>query len=266
MKGGACKKAAAALLGLCLCLPAVADERILEFRSEIAIQPDGGLVVTEILRVRSEGKQIQRGIYRDFPTRYRDRFGNFVNVEFSPLSVTRNGAPERWHSRDRDNGVRLYAGSKDSPLEPGIHVYQLTYLTNRQLGYFENHDELYFNVVGTGWAFPIDSAVALVTPPFAVDAGLLSLHSYTGHSGSKESNATAEVLNDGRIRFEATRALQPGEAMTIAVGWPKGLVQEPSAGRRVIWFLASLRALPPIPKASWYSAASASVKVLPSLR
>ena len=52
-----------------------AQERILGFDSTIRILADGSLDVTETITVRAEGSQIRRGIYRDFPTRYRDARG-----------------------------------------------------------------------------------------------------------------------------------------------------------------------------------------------
>ena len=67
---------AVALLLLAASAGAVAQERILDYRIEVAIQPDASLEVTENITVRAEGSQIRRGIYRDFPTRYRDRAGN----------------------------------------------------------------------------------------------------------------------------------------------------------------------------------------------
>jgi hypothetical protein len=45
-------------------------ERILEFRSDVVVETDGALTVTETIRVVVAGRQIKRGIIRDFPTRY----------------------------------------------------------------------------------------------------------------------------------------------------------------------------------------------------
>ncbi|NNK98389.1 MAG: hypothetical protein HKO88_05015, partial [Xanthomonadales bacterium] len=42
----------------------VADERILGYHSDILVNVDGSLLVTETLRVRSEGREIRRGIFR----------------------------------------------------------------------------------------------------------------------------------------------------------------------------------------------------------
>ena len=53
---------------LLLSFSAVADERILDFHSDIIVMDDGWIDVTETIRVRSEGNRMRRGIYRDFPT------------------------------------------------------------------------------------------------------------------------------------------------------------------------------------------------------
>ena len=47
---------------------ALADERILSFDETVTVQSDGSLAVREVIRVRAEGRNIRRGIYRDFPT------------------------------------------------------------------------------------------------------------------------------------------------------------------------------------------------------
>lgn len=226
------------ILAICLFpLLAVADERILDYRSEIRIEGNGQLSVRELIRVRAEGREIRRGIYRDFPTKYKDRVGNHVKVSFLPVSVRRNGEPETWRVETRPNGVRLYAGSPDRILTPGIHEYELVFSTNRQLGFFSGHDELYFNAVGNGWVFPIDHALVTVSLPFSVPAGELSLDAYTGEYGLKGGDASKEILNDRTVRFETTRGLAPGEGLTIAVAWPKGMIAEPLQEERAAWFL-----------------------------
>ncbi len=52
------------LLLLLIASSASADERILDYRSQIEVHADGWLTVTETIRVRAEGQQIRRGIYR----------------------------------------------------------------------------------------------------------------------------------------------------------------------------------------------------------
>ena len=50
-----------------------AAEFIESYHSDIEVQRNGDLLVTETIRVHAEGKAIRRGIYRDFPIRYTDR-------------------------------------------------------------------------------------------------------------------------------------------------------------------------------------------------
>ena len=106
-------------LSLLPAAPTMADERILEFASEIRIQRDARLTVAETITVRAEGDRIRRGIFRDFPTRYRDRMGNRFNINFEVLGVQRDGENEPWHTENRSNGVRVYMGRADRVLPPG---------------------------------------------------------------------------------------------------------------------------------------------------
>ena len=55
--------------------PAYADERILRYFSDVQIQNDSSLEVTETIDVRAEHTNINHGIFRDFPTRYKGLHG-----------------------------------------------------------------------------------------------------------------------------------------------------------------------------------------------
>ena len=68
---------------LWLAAPALPAAEVIEsFHSDIRIEANGDLVVSEAIRVKAEGRSIRRGIYRDFPTRYRDARGHAVVVDF----------------------------------------------------------------------------------------------------------------------------------------------------------------------------------------
>jgi hypothetical protein len=103
----------ACVLLLALPVLAGADERILDFHSDITIKQDGWIEVTETIRVRAEGERIRRGIYRDFPTEYFDKLGNRYVVDFQPYAVLRNDAREPFKIVEYRNGVRTYFGRSD---------------------------------------------------------------------------------------------------------------------------------------------------------
>ena len=142
-----------------------ADERILSYHSDITIAADATMTVEESITVRAEGVNIRRGIYRDFPTDYTDALGNRYVVEFEVLGVSRDGRPEPWYTDKQSNGVRVYAGSANTFLTPGDYTYTIRYRTDRQIGYFDDHDELYWNVTGNGWDFAMDKVSATVSLP-----------------------------------------------------------------------------------------------------
>lgn len=219
----------------------LAAERIVEFDSDIVIEPSGELEVTETITVVAEGDEIRRGIYRDFPTRYEHRSGRRVTVPLDVVSVQRNGRPEDWHTESISNGVRIYFGSADRMLDHGEHTYELVYRTSRQIGYFDDFDELYWNVTGNAWGFTIEQARADVRLPDGASAGELSVASYTGGQGEQGGDARSEVISGSRVRFETTRPLAPREGLTVAVGFPKGLVREPTAAEERAMYLSDHR-------------------------
>jgi len=218
----------------------LATEYIKSFHSDIVVNRNGDLLVTETIRVYAEGKSIRRGIYRDFPTRYRDRRGRNLIVDFELLSVKRDRKNEPFHTDNLSNGIRIYIGNSNVYLQPGFYEYQIHYRTSRQLGFFEDFDELYWNVTGNGWAFEIKSATARVTLPDT--ASNMTLTGYTGPQGSTAQDLDFRRLDANRAFFENTRALARYEGMTIVMGWPKGLVTEPSAAQRRAWFIEDNKA------------------------
>ena len=194
-----------ALAALCLvasiATPAAAQERITSYDSQVQIRQDGSLEVTEHITVHAEGTDIRRGIYRDFPTRYRDRFGNRVRVDLEVLGVERNGVMEPWFTESMSNGVRINTGNDTFLTVPADYVYTLRYRTTRQLGFFADHDELYWNAIGTGWIFPIERGSVEVHLPSPVPIDQLHAEGYTGPQGAKGTAYVAEIPQPGVARY-----------------------------------------------------------------
>jgi hypothetical protein len=116
------------VLALLLAVPAAAQtERITSFDSRITVNTDSSMQVVETIVVESAGVDIVHGIYRDFPTRYRDHAGNRYSVLFDVVSVRRDGNSEPYHTEDLSNGIRVYFGSSSYDLPPGNHTYQFAY-------------------------------------------------------------------------------------------------------------------------------------------
>lgn len=225
-------------------LALAAQERITSFDSAITVNQDGSMRVENTIKAIATGDQIQHGIYYDFPTIYANaRTGGRLVIDFRVLGVQRDGQSEPYTVENHANGKRVKIGSANTLIVPGAHTWVLRFSVDRELGYFADHDELYWNVTGSGWVFPIDRASATVTLPAGAAAKITGLGAYTGAYGATTSAATTKQGTDGTPTFVTTSVLNPGEGLTIVVGWPKGYVTPPSAATRLGWFLRDNSAL-----------------------
>ncbi|MBX4994009.1 DUF2207 domain-containing protein [Rhizobium binae] len=231
--------------GFCLALilmlaaPAVfAAEVIDSFTSDITLEKSGAMTVAETITVNAEGNRINHGIFRDFPLYFTDAGGRRRSVDFDMVSVSRDGLDEPWHTESISGGIRIYAGSADVSVTPGRHRYVFTYRTNRQIRYFDDHDELYWNATGNGWIFPIRSATATVKLPPGVTATETTF--FTGPQGATGKNARVSETAAGLV-FSTTAPLDANEGLTFAIRMPKGSIDPPGADMESTWWLKDNR-------------------------
>lgn len=216
-------------------------EEILDYHSDIRVQQGASLLVRETIHVRSAGLQIHHGIYRDFPTRYKDQLGNRYIVNFQIVEASRDGQPEKFRLEGQDNGERIYFGDETVILPPGEYTYVLVYTVNREVGFFVDHDELYWNVTGTGWLFPIAQASATVTLPENIPVSSVQMDGYTGPQGARGQAFTSSIGSGHSVSYVCTQPLSAGEGLTVVLSWPKGYVQQPSGRIRLWYFLEDNR-------------------------
>lgn len=216
-----------ALLGLALVGNMVAhgqNERILSFHSDLTVATDGQLTVTEDIKIHAEGVEFKRGIVRRLPMTFVDHNGRQNRVSYEFTDVQQGGTTSPYHTETEGDDFVLYVGEKDTYLESGDYAYRITYTTKGQVGFFPDHDEIYWNVNGNGWAFYIDSVSALIhLPP---TAQVKQTACYTGVAGSTENACTAFPVDGRTVRFQG-RMMGYYEGLTVAVGFQKGVVAEP---------------------------------------
>lgn len=216
------------------------SERILDFHSEITLQDDSSLQVTETITVFATGNRIRHGIYRDFPISYTDPYNTRYVVGFQMLAATCDSAPEQFRVQDQFNGKRIYLGDPKAMVPRGRHVYTISYSTNRQLGFYKDHDELFWNVTGNGWDFPIDRASATVHLTPNIPPEQVTLSGFTGFQGSREPQLTSSQ-EGAAFQFAAQRPLSSREGLSILLMWPKGFVTEPDFSQKLEYFFRDNR-------------------------
>ena len=216
-------------------LPAHAQERSLDIRemnARIIVTRAGNVSVTERFVVHFNGSW--NGIYRMIPVEYDAPGGLNYTLRLRIESVTDDAGTELRHEVERvgdSRRIRMWV--------PGAHdatrTVILTYSADNALRFFDEHDELYWNVTGAEWDFPIQSVTAEVILPDDVTG--IRTTSFTGAHGSTE-NAVVEQ-NGSVITFRGTRPLGYREDLTLVVGWNPGVVTRPTTTDRATSLLAS---------------------------
>ncbi len=222
-----------ATLAFVLATAAQAAEVIQRFDSVVEVAKNGTLTVTETIRVRAEGNEIKRGIFRDFPLRFSDASGRTREVDFEVLSVTRDGQPENWFTKKPNTGVvRIYAGKEDVTVSRGDHTYVIRYTTGRQIRWIDGKPELNWNVTGNFWTFPISAATYRLTLPGNVRP--VRWTAYTGPVGARGTDWRGAIDASSGLTVTTTRQLAPHAGLTVVAEIPAGAIDAPN--ENYYWF------------------------------
>ena len=209
--------------------PVFAVEKIILFDSSINLHHDGTITVIETIDVWAEGRNIKRGIYRDFPTRYRNDLAIERRTGFKVLTVVLDGEPTSMILQDMINGQRVYMGDKNSYLSHGQHRFQMTYRTDHQLQFFDDYDEFYWNVTGNGWSFPINKVTVTVRLPQGGSKAIKDIRGWTGYQGQlgDDFKILSMDTDNNTVAFASTQTLAEHQGLTIGLSFKKDLFQQP---------------------------------------
>lgn len=182
-----------------------------DIRMEVAT--DNSYHITETLDVHF--LQEQHGIYRDIPTITYNGYTAFVEnirIDGDSYETTREG-----------RNLRIRIGNPDR-YAPVDKRYVLSYRMIIGDDRLKDMDEVYYNLIGTGWDANIRGVTFSVRMPKAFDASLLN---FTGGSeGSTESADVSYQVNGTEIQGTLQRELAPHEALTMALPLPEGYFTE----------------------------------------
>ena len=223
----------AGLVAVLLAFAAAGEEVINRFDVSIEVEQDGDILVTETITVTAEGVDIRRGIFRDLP-RYFENNGDRMRFDYDITSVLRDGKEEPYEVESVGNARRIRIGQEDRFLSRGQHIYAISYAVKNQIRYFDDFDELYWNVTGSYWNFPILVATARVTLPDGAE--MLEQNGYTG--ALSEDGRDYRFSRDGEAYvFETTQPLGQQEGLTISLTMAKGVIDPPSAAdKSAMWW------------------------------
>ncbi len=225
--------------------PALALEKIDNLEVAVKINEDASMNVSEKIGY-DFGDAQKHGIFRNIPYRYKARGGNF-KLRLSGISVTdENGAPYHYEQSRSGNDLIVKIGDANK-FVTGKKTYVINYTVKRAINYFETHDELYWNAIGTEWPVAVSAAKAVVKFPASVEtsadkpngieAAEVQKTCFAGIYGSDKLCDGINIDSDengnvNSIIFEQS-ALGPGEGLTIVVGIPPGVIAKPTLSRKI---------------------------------
>lgn len=203
-------------------------EHILSFDVLASFNPDGSMEVQENISVLAMRGRIRQGIFRTLPDIWERRDGRIFRANYTVMSVLRNGVPELFQLDQQPQAVIVRIGSAGHILRPGIYHYQIRYKVSNHFSRSHGKDELYWNVTGSSWPWPISRASFRLQLPNASenlnaqakDRRLHSIEAFSVMAGSKRSAAT--ILPDGSVR--TIRSMAKGEGLTVVYSWPQAVL------------------------------------------
>lgn len=225
------------------------EESILEFKSDITINKDASIDVTEHIVFQPSTVTPRHGLEWRIPYIYsvkafkRPTQLHINSVTYYPL-FNPESKIEGNYSRINENGwAILRIGDAEKYIE-GVHVYIVDYtLKYSGISYFKENDEVYLNIIGPGWNIPIKEASAQIHVPGEV----LDKICFTGIDGSTDQNCTMFDDGKGTVSVNTTQALAPYEGYTIALKFPKGVIEDTTKEQMWLALLSNIGILLPIP-------------------
>ena len=206
---------------------------IQSFDVHVVVNPDSTIEVTEDLDVHFEGEW--HGIYRSIPVEYSGSLGLNYTLFVEPEGVSDgDGNPLKYEVSKHGHYKQLKIYVPDAV--DATRTVVIRYRVLDALRFFEDHDELYWNVTGNETDAQITNASAQIELP----SGVTGLHAeaFTGGFGERGQDASVKITNNV-VEIRMQRALSYHEGLTAVVGWDKGFVHPPGAMAKVIMFFRS---------------------------
>jgi len=208
--------------------PVKAEEIINNFVTNIKINPDSSFHVQEKIDY-DFGNEEKHGIFRYIVYKYNINDKDY-SIEISNISVTdENNNKINFVVSDNRRIKNIRIGDADI-LVSGRKTYIINYDVAKAINFFEDHDELYWNVTGNGWNILIENVETKVELPTSSPILDSQITCYAGAYGSKETctsfdfkfaeNSTEDV--SGAVFH--TKDLLDTQGMSVVLGFAKDIV------------------------------------------
>lgn len=203
----------------------VRAEQITDYGVEITVQPNASIAVQETIHYDFADAR-RHGIFREIPVSYTNSVGDKRTMAVTVHAVTdQTGAAQPFTTQKSDGMMRIKIGDANVTVS-GPKTYVITYDVEGMMNYFETHDELYWNAIGTHWTVPIVHSTVTVHAPM-----ITKTQCYAGARGAT-SSCTQASGDEHTATFTQTYLPQE-QGVTVVIGMPVGTVTRPTPQSRL---------------------------------
>ncbi|HYU29614.1 MAG TPA: LemA family protein [Gemmatimonadales bacterium] len=203
------------------------------FDARILVNRNASVDVTERITARFNGSY--NGLFRTIPVEYRTAQGLNWTLGVSLESAQDDAGHNLRTETSRQSHYIKYKiwipGAADA-----TRTIVLRYRATNGLRFFDEHDELYWNVTGDEWEVPIQAATAEIELP-PQTPGVRAI-AYNGIYGATAQDASV-TIDSNIVRITMPHPLGYHEGLTAVVGWDKGVVTAPSGAARALAIVGS---------------------------
>lgn len=222
-------------------------EVLKQYRSEVKLLPSGILNVRDRFQIDFQTDRQRNQIIKYIQTRYRGS-GKVHDVRIKVKKVLMDKSPETYSiARATGGELQLQIGKSDERLS-GSHEFDLEYEVYRAVDFVNGKPQLFFNVTGDQWPFPLRNVSCEISLPRGVDDSSVAAVSFVGAPGNY-SQASVGKVKGGKILF-SSRALESGKGLAVQLTLPPGAVVLPSALQDLVWHIQSCSPLLLIPSST----------------
>ncbi len=172
----------------------------------------GKLHVVEHIAVYFNGQN--HGLLRAIPKTYR---GHSVRLNIDKVSSD-SGAPTALKTTESNDNEVLRIGDPNRTVT-GEQSYTIEYTVTDVIAFYQDHDELYWDINGDQWAQELQKVQAAIHLPDGLQA--VRQVCYAGSDGSDSQDCTVKTENQ-TVTAYTNRPLLPYQTLTTAVGFSKG--------------------------------------------
>jgi uncharacterized membrane protein len=251
---------ALSFLFIFLSLPVLARENVTDwyikdFRTEVVINTDSSLTITETI-LADCGKAVgKHGIFRVLPIVNKTKDGNFITpVEL--ISITDAIGNHLKYQESRGQETVTYKIGDPKKTVQGENTYIIKYKLKgviRNLN--ETQDELYFDILGSFWDLEIDSYQANIIFPQGINSGNSEVYLYSGNLDSRiNSLVIYEWKSENNLEILSTKMISEKQGVTVSVVFPSDVLTlyKPSVAEKAAYNVSQYVPMTISPQNLWW--------------